>query len=185
LLPPGIMDGETKSDVLPRWVRTLIVGRHPKWTFVRVAVVVIVTFILLKFVVIPIRVTGISMLPTYSDGSINFINRLAYVHSKPQRGDVIGVRFGAGEHLMYMKRVVGLPGETVSFHRGQLYINSQPIDEPYVKYLCTWEMAPLHLGPNLYYVVGDNRSMNFEDHYQFRADLVTQIVGKVIFKGKS
>ena len=46
-------------------------------------------------------------------------------------------------------------------------------------------MAPIHLGPNWYYVVGDNRSMNIEDHYQGKADLVNQIVGKVIFGGKS
>ena len=114
------MDGETKKlSSLPRWLRILIVGRHPKWTLVRVGVVVLSAFILLKFVVIPIRVTGISMDPTYADGGINFINRLAYLRSKPRRGDVVGVRLKAGEHIMYMKRVIGLPGESVSFPRGR------------------------------------------------------------------
>jgi signal peptidase I len=179
------MDGEAKSDVLSRWVRTAVIGRRPKWTLVRVTVVVLTAFVLLEFVVIPIRVTGISMSPTFTDGSINFINRLAYLHSKPQRGDVVGVRLQAGQHLMYMKRIVGLPGETVAFRDGKLYINDRPIDEPYLKGPCTWQMDPIRLGPNFYYVVGDNRSMSIEDHYQFQADFVTQIVGKVIFGGKS
>jgi signal peptidase I len=149
-------------------------------------VLVLTVFILYKFVVIPIRVTGISMAPTYRDGSVNFINRLAYRHSTPQRGDVVGVRLSAGEHIMYMKRVVALPGETIAFYDGVLYINDQPMSEPYLKYNChCWDMAPVHLGPNWYYVVGDNRSMPQKDHYQFKADLITQIVGKVIFGGKS
>jgi signal peptidase I len=179
------MDGETKSRSLPRWFHTLVVGRRPKWTLIRVAIIVLTAFVLLKYVVIPIRVTGISMSPNYRDGSINFINRLAYLHSKPQRGDVVGVRLHAGEHVMYMKRIIGLPGETLAFHDGVLYINDQPIEEPYLKYICHWQMAPIHLGPNWYYVVGDNRSMNIEDHYQGKADLITGIVGKVIFGGKS
>jgi signal peptidase I len=179
------MDGETKSRSLPRWFHTLVIGRRPKWTFIRIGVVVLTTVVLYKFVVIPIQVSGISMLPTYRDGSINFINRLSYLHSKPQRGDVVGVHFRFGEHFMYMKRIVGLPGETVAFRDGVLYIDDQPIDEPYVKGTCHWQMAPIHLGPNWYYVVGDNRTMNIEDHYQGKADLVTGIVGKVILKGKS
>lgn len=178
------MDGETKTGSLPRWLHTLVLGRRPKWTFVRIGILVVTTFILLEFVLIPIRVTGISMSPNYADGSINFINRLAYVHSKPKRGDVVGV-FKAGGYQLYMKRIVGLPGESVSFHKGKLYIDGRPLAEPYVRSFCDWEMAPVHLGPNFYYVVGDNRSMHWEDHYQFKADLVTQIVGKVIFGGKS
>lgn len=180
------MDGETKTDLLPRWVRTAVIGRRPKWTLIRVAVIVVTTFILLEYVVIPIRVTGISMAPTFADGSINFINRLAYVHAKPRRGDVVGVRFQASQHFMYMKRIVGLPGETIAFRNGKLYIDDKLVLEPYVKApRAQWQMPPMHLGPNLYYVVGDNRSMSFEDHYQGQADLITGIIGKVIFGGKS
>jgi Signal peptidase, peptidase S26 len=97
------MDGEMKSYGFPRWVHTLVIGRRPKRTLLRIAVLVVTTFVVFKFIVIPIRVEGISMSPNYRDGSINFINRLAYSHSKPRRGDVVGVRL-AGEHLMFMKR---------------------------------------------------------------------------------
>jgi signal peptidase I len=179
------MDGKTKTGTFPRWVHTLVIGRRPVWTLVRIALVVLTTFVLLKYVVIPIRVTGISMVPTYSDGSINAINRLAYRSSKPRRGDVVGVRLNPGQHDMYLKRIVALPGETISFRGGKLYIDGQPIDEPYLKYGCNWQMAPVHLGPNWYYVVGDNRSMRWEDHYQGKADLITGIIGRVVFGGKS
>ena len=55
------------------------------------------------------------MLPTYRDHGVNFVNRLAYVFHEPRRGDVVAIRTLAGEHVMYMKRIVGLPGETVTF----------------------------------------------------------------------
>ena len=84
-----------------------------------------VSFVVFKFVLLPIRVEGGSMLPTYQDRSVNFVNRLAYLFHEPRRGDVVAIGLLAGEHVMYMKRVVGLPGETVAFHKGHLYINGQ------------------------------------------------------------
>ena len=176
------MDGETKKNGFPQWFHTMVIGRRPKWTLVRIALLVLTTVILYKFVVIPIKVTGISMSPTYRDGSINLINRLAYRTAKPQRGDVVGVRFKSGE--MYLKRIVGLPGELVAFRNGKLYINDERIEEPYVEGACYWDMPPVHLGPNWYYVVGDNRTMRWEDHYQGKADLVNEIVGKVMLRGR-
>src|SRR6185503_3047976 len=57
----------------------------------------------------PVKVAGQSMMPNYQDGSRHFISKLAYVSSPPQRGDVVGVR--AGNDEVYIKRIVGLPGE--------------------------------------------------------------------------
>ncbi len=78
---------------------------------------------------------------------------------------------------MLMKRIIGLPGETVSFHDGHAYINGELLDEPYVKLPCDWEHEPILCGPNQYYVVGDNRSMPFEYHTQGRAER-DRIIGK-------
>jgi signal peptidase I len=79
---------------------------------------------------------------------------------------------------MYMKRIIGLPGETVAFHDGHAYINGRLLDEPYVKSSCDWEHEPIQCGPDQYYVVGDNRSMPFEFHTQGRAER-NRIVGKL------
>ena len=172
------MQNANDRSVLPRWLRVLAVGRRPKATLVRIAVLVVACFVTFKFILLPIRVEGISMLPTYHTGQVNCVNRLAYLRHEPQRGDVVSVRL-AGTSVMYMKRIIGLPGETVSFHEGHACINGEPLDEPYVKNPCDWEHAPIQCGSGQYYVVGDNRSMPFEFHEQGRAERV-RIIGKVL-----
>ena len=118
------------------------------------------------------------MLPTYKENRVNLVSRLAYRWSEPKRGDVIAIRF-AGPHMMLMKRIVGMPGETISFHRGHVLINGEPLTEPYVQLTCTWELPPEKIGPNEYYVVGDNRSMPPNDHTKGRATR-NRIIGKVL-----
>lgn len=174
--------GQTTSIRLPEWVQKFAIGRNPRWTLVRLAVLILGTFVVFNFVLTPpIRVTGISMQPTFRDGQINFINRLAYARHEPRRGDVVGVRL-SGDHVMYLKRIVGLPGEVISFYHGVILINDQPLDEPYVKLRSDWEHPPLQLRSNEYYVVGDNRSMAFDDHKQGATDR-RRIVGKILFHG--
>ena len=155
----------------------LAIGRRPRATLVRIVVLGVTCYAVFGFILWPIRIDGISMLPTYHTGQFNCINRLAYLRHEPQRGDIVSVRL-AGPSIMYMKRIIGLPGETVAFHEGHAYINGQPLDEPYVKLPCDWEMAPVLCGPTQYYVVGDNRSMPIELHTKGRAER-DRIVGKL------
>jgi signal peptidase I len=169
----------------PGWLQVALVGRRPQATLLRIAVLVVVCFVTFHFVLLPIRVDGISMEPTYHNHGVNFVNRLAYLFHEPRRGDVVSIRFSRPEGFatpseMLMKRIIALPGETVSFHDGHAYINGRRLDEPYVKLPCHWEHAPIHCGPDQYYVVGDNRSMPFEFHTQGRAER-DRIVGKVLF----
>ena len=163
----------------PSLLQRVLIGRRPKRTLVRIAVLVAVCFVVFRFMLVPIRVEGRSMLPTYRDHGVNLVNRLAYVFHEPRRGDVVAVRTHAGEHILYMKRIVGLPGETVAFHDGYLFVNGQPLDEPYLKLRGNWEHEPIKDGPDEYYVVGDNREMAFEDHYQGRFER-GRLVGKVL-----
>src|SRR4051812_3823764 len=93
----------------PSWVRTMVIGRNPRRTLVRILIMVVTCFVVSKFVLLPIRVEGISMLPTYKERGVNCINRLAYIFHEPRRGDVVAVRL-AGQHVMLLKRIVGLPG---------------------------------------------------------------------------
>ncbi len=174
---------QSSKEPKPHWLRVLIIGRHPKVTLVRIVVLVATCFITFRFVLIPIRIDGISMEPTHRSGQINCVNRLAYLRHEPQRGDIVSVRLsepnsGRNPSIMYMKRVIGLPGETVAFHKGRAYINGAPLDEPYIKYTCDWDHAPIECGPDQYYVVGDNRSMPFSYHVQGRVQL-DHIVGKL------
>jgi signal peptidase I len=173
------MGTDTEAVQSPSWVQRVLIGRRPKRTLLRVVVLVAVCFVVFRFVLVPIRVEGRSMLPTYKDKGVNLVNRLAYVVHEPRRGDVVAIRTHAGEHIMYMKRIVGLPGETVAFHDGYLFINGKPLDEPYLKLRGNWEHGPMQDGPDEYYVVGDNREMAWEDHYQGRFERA-RLVGKVL-----
>jgi signal peptidase I len=163
----------------PSLLTRVLIGRKPKRTLVRIVVLVVVSFLVFKFVLLPVRVEGGSMLPTYKDKGVNFINRQAYLFHEPRRGDVVGIRLLAGGHIMYLKRIVGLPGETVAFHNGCLYIKGKLLDEPYVKLPGDWEREPEQDGPDQYYVVGDNRDMPWGDHIHGRATR-DRIVGKVL-----
>jgi signal peptidase I len=168
------------------WVRIAVIGRNPKITLARIAILVAACVVVFKFILLPIRVEGISMLPAYKDNSVNFVNRLAYVWHEPRRGDVVGIRLSGKNApyrtpgVMYLKRIVGLPGETVAFANGRLLINGTPLDESYVHGPYDWNADPDMDGSNQYYFVGDNRSMPLEFHTHGKAGM-EQIVGKVVF----
>ena len=146
----------------PGWLRVALIGRNPKRTAIRALVLAVFCFVffkffIFKFIVLPVRIEGNSMYPTYHDWGINFVNRLSYRHTLPQRGDVVGIRM-AGPSVMLMKRIVGLPGETVAFENGRLMVNGAEMPEPYMQhYSYAPYMSPVTLGPNEYYVIGDNR----------------------------
>jgi signal peptidase I len=162
----------------PGWFHIIAIGRNPKNTLVRIVVLVVTCVVVFNFVLLPIRVTGVSMLPTYKDRSINFVNRLAYFRHEPQRGDVVSIRY-SGPHVMLMKRIVGLPGETIAFVDGQVVIDGKILDEPYEKWKSNWNLPPERIGVNEYYVVGDNRTMPPEDHTKGRV-AHERILGKVL-----
>jgi signal peptidase I len=184
------LDQQTTSQPdqgnLGRWLRIAVIGRNPRITLARIVALVVTCTIVFKFILLPIRVDGISMFPTYKNGSINFVNRFAYSGHEPRRGDVVSIRLGQSSNpyhapsVMYMKRIVGLPGESISWVNGRLLINGTPISEPYLKGICDWNANPIQIATNQYFVVGDNRTMPWEYHYKGRV-FRRQIVGKVLF----
>ncbi len=118
------------------------------------------------------------MVPTYLDGSFALCWRLQYLFSPPKRGDVVTVRF-AGKNVMLLKRIVGLAGDTVSFRNGQLYINKNPVAEPYVINNSKWQLAERIVKPGYVYVVGDNRDTPMQQH-KFGQVNSKRIIGGVI-----
>lgn len=165
------MEPERTTDPLHRWT----FGRNPRLTVIRLVVVVGITFVLFKFIFVPIRVTGNSMEPTYRNGQINLINRRAYWSHPPQRGDVVAVR-EQGSSFVILKRIIGLPGELIAVHAGVVYINGKPLEEPYLKASVRWAEGARQLDPDEYYVVGDNRRLSY--HSGVKRE---HIIGKVVF----
>ena len=159
--------------------RRIVFGAHPRRTAVRIVVLAVVSLVTFRWVLIPVRTQGISMRPTYESGQLNVFNRLAYVRHGPRRGDVVAIRL-AGPHVVYVKRVIGLPGERLSIAGGQVYIDGVPLVEPYVRHRLPWDVLEVTLTGSEYYVIGDNRSMRTADHDFGRVDAV-RILGRIVF----
>ena len=170
--------GESKPTEVPLWQR-LIAGRRPKRALIRASIPVALAIILFPHVFLPVYIRGISMEPTYHDGKINMINRQAYRWSKPKRGDVVCIK-ASGIHLMYFKRIIGLPSETLSITNGTVYIDGRPLDEPYVRNRYPWEEPPRKLEADEYYLIGDNRGMPQEQHDKGVAS-ADHIAGKALW----
>ena len=172
------IDAGVKPWVNVSWLRVMAIGRDPRRTAIRAMILAVACLLMFKFVLLGVKVEGPSMMPNYRNGSPHVVNRLAYIFSTPQRGDVVTIRM-AGTSMMFMKRIIGLPGEKVSFHKGHVFVNGKFLNEPYLKFPSDWELPPQTVRVNEYLVVGDNRSMPPEDHTFGQAD-VNRIIGKVI-----
>jgi len=118
------------------------------------------------------------MEPTYRDDSFALCWRLQYLFSPPKRGDVVTVRF-SGKNIMLLKRIVALPGETVSFVDGKLFIDTKPVPEPYVTYSSNWQLKERKVKPGYIYIVGDNRGPPMQQH-KFGQVRSRRIIGGVI-----
>ena len=130
---------------------------------IRVLAAGIGAFVLFSYILIPFRVAGFSMEPTYPDGSFNFTFTPYYRFFPLERFDVVTVRF-SGTRVMLLKRIVAFPGETVAFEKGYLMINGQKIAEPYVSERRPWNLAPRTVKEGHVYVVGDNRNVPMSTH---------------------
>lgn len=157
---------------------SLIFGSNPRATLIRIAVLVGAAVIVFGFILLPVRMEGISMLPTYH-GGINFANRWAYRSHAPERGDAVAIRM-AGPGVVYVKRIVGLPGERVEISIGVVLIDGQPLVEPHVTHKQPWNMPEVTLGADEYFVIGDNRGMSMRNH-DFGKASRDRIIGKMIF----
>lgn len=125
-----------------------------------------------------IRVEGGSMEPSLHDGEFVVINRLAYRWNDPQRGEIIVFRFPLDPDRRFIKRIIGLPGDTVSVNEGMVHVNGLLLDEPYLsdppQYDGTWTVEDGHV-----FVLGDNRN-NSSDSQNWGNLSTEEIIGKAI-----
>ena len=145
--------------VLPAWVA----GRRPLRTIWRAALLGLITYALCTYVVRPVRVRGVSMEPTLADRSLHLANLLRHARTAPARGDVVLIAM-AGRRSYYVKRILALPGETIHLRGGELRIDGTVVAESYLVERGAWDMEELVLGPQQYFVAGDNRTMPLADH---------------------
>jgi signal peptidase I len=124
------------------------------------------------------RFEGSSMSPTLSDGEYLVTDNLAYLEKSPQRGDIVLLSRPGGR--TYLKRVIGLPGETLEVHDGKVLINGTELSEPYLNEPMRVNSPKRQIEPDHYFVMGDSRN-NSSDSRSFGTVDIFDIIGRATF----
>lgn len=152
-------------------------------------------FFVESFLVFPIRVEGGSMRDTLRDGEVLLASPLPYALGEIRRGDIVICRYpgrtegslplaaalGLTRHTLFVKRLVALPGDTLEIHGGRLYVNGALTADPPAMASTPRELARRTLGPDEYFVMGDNRFSSLDSRAEGvgplrRTDLVAKVL---------
>lgn len=145
--------------------------------------IVVVVIPIRLFVISPFVVDGESMHPTFENLDYLVVDEILYDFSAPARGDVIVFRYPGNPSIFYIKRIIGLPGETVSINRGAISITTvsgqtMTLAEPYIVNEDATYTKNVTLNPNEYFVLGDNRP-NSSDSRVWGPLPAKDIIGRV------
>jgi len=156
---------------------------------IETVILALVIFLALQFSIQNYRVEGPSMEPTLHEGQYLFVNKLVYLRMDlqtladtlsfmeigredkvfpfhpPTRGEVLIFKSPNDPSRDFVKRVIGLPGDTVEIKRGTVFINSEELDEPYLVNRDNRSMAPVRVEEESYFVLGDNRGSSNDSRY--------------------
>ena len=139
------------------------------------------------FLVQPFVVKGASMEPNFYDNEYLIIDELTFRFRQPERGEIVVFRPPQHEDQYYIKRVIGLPGETVEIRNGVItiyndtYLNGFTLEEPYITEI-TEGRIHRPLGPDEYYLLGDNRDASLDSRY-FGPVNISEFIGRVWVRG--
>ena len=137
-----------------------ILGELLSW-LIYIVIVVILSLGIITFIGQRTKVSGHSMETTLSDGDNLIVDKISYRFRDPERFEIIVFPFQYEEHTYYIKRIIGLPGETVQVIDGYVYINGEMLDENYGLEVMDdpgITAEPITLGEDEYFVLGDNRN---------------------------
>ena len=137
-----------------------VLGELVGW-LLYIAVILGLTFLIITFVGQRTRVDGSSMETTLSDGDNLIVDKISFRFRDPNRYEIIVFPYQYKEHTYYIKRIIGLPGETVQVVDGYVYIDGEQLDEHYgneVMENAGIAEEPITLGSDEYFVLGDNRN---------------------------
>jgi signal peptidase I len=141
---------------------------HQVWELTRFVLSVLLIVIPIRvFIAKPFIVSGASMYPTFKDSEYLIIDELSYYLRPPERGEVAIFKFPKDESKYFIKRIIGLPGETITVKNNQVTIKTatgqtEKLAEPYLKEAFKSADTELTLGPKEYFVMGDNRDVSYD-----------------------
>lgn len=150
-----------------------------------VIVVIAAVIFLQKFVMINAVIPSGSMENTISTGDRVFGNRLAYRFGDPERGDIAIFKYPDDESVLFIKRVIGLPGDKVEIRDGLVYLNdsAEPLEEDYLRETPVGDYGPYYVPEDCYFMLGDNRN-NSKDSRLWDNTYVTRdkVLAKAVFR---
>lgn len=126
--------------------------------------VALIIFVVLQLTIGSFKVYGMCMLPNIKNGDYIMVSKLSYVFKEPQRGDIIIFHSPRDGNSDLVKRIVGLPGETIEITGGEVLINGKPLEEPYIMEPPQYEYAAETIPEGMYFVLGDNRNNSADSH---------------------
>jgi signal peptidase I len=142
--------------------------------------VAVAVFALLRFTVQSYSVVMSSMEPNFQEGECIMVSKMSYRSSGPQRGDVIVFNPPFDSQFPFIKRVIGLPGETVEIKDEKVFIDGIPLEEEYIMELPNYTMSAQEIPENEYFVLGDNRNNSNDSHNNWTVPR-DNIIGKAWF----
>lgn len=178
ILKSNLIEEEEEAPI--SWVKELL-----SWALTFVLAIG-VALILKNFVIINANVPTGSMENTIMPGDDLLGLRIAYLFSDPKRGDIIIFKYPDDESEKFIKRIIGLPGDTVEIMDGKIYINGSglPLDEPYLKEEWVRNTGPYEfkVPENSYFMMGDNRNDSLDSRYWNNPYVAREkVIGKAEF----
>lgn len=155
-------------------------------TVVYLMAVVALTFLFVQYVGQRTHVNGDSMNATLEDGDNLIVDKISYRFTDPDRFDIIVFPYQYQEKTYYIKRIIGMPGETVQVKDGEIYINGEVLEESYGKEVMKYAGVagdPITLGEDEYFVLGDNRNNSSDSRDPSVGNIKEdQIIGKAFIR---
>lgn len=142
------------------------------WENVKIAAIALVLALLIRgFVAEPRFIPSSSMVPTLRIGDRLIVEKVSYRQHEPRFGDIVVfqppeplLQQGYQSNQAFIKRVIGLPGQTVEVKQGRVWIDGRALNEPYIAAPPTYTMAPIAVAPGMVFVMGDNRNNSNDSH---------------------
>lgn len=160
-----------------------------RWGFLRelldLLILIGAIYALVNLASVRFIVQGPSMEPTFHNDQFLIVSRINYLFGNPERGDIVVFHYPGNPKEDYIKRVIGIPGDTVEIRNTQVYVNGQQLYEPYINEPC----QPIHcpdqvweLGQEEYFVMGDNRNRSSDSRGFVDRVRKEHIVGEVLIR---
>ncbi|MBA1334441.1 MAG: Signal peptidase I [Firmicutes bacterium] len=162
------MEEKLKAEIV-EWIKYIVFA-------------VAVAILIRSFIFMTVKVPTGSMYPTIKEGDVLLVNRLVYRFGPLERGDIVVFRLPDNPKELYIKRLIGLGGETVDISDNTVFIDGNPLEEGYVKVVMEGSFGPYSVPAEHYFMMGDNRNNSRDSRYWNNKFVPrSQVIGKAFF----